>query len=336
MIGKALAAVLQTGRAPFNQRFRAAQQQHRGLDAGAWLAWMKDTLDPVAARVAAHDASAVAPVVDVLYDQALLLVAKNWLGPRARDPVLAAAYRELLVGLAPALAREPARLSGSLLNALHQLCRDDPARARHWSERLAQLGAGLTDVDAILGLGRMLAWRAGWPAQRAAALQVAPRLPPALAQAALELSAPPGPSLWAALTAAPTLRADEVGLPVARDLSWLGWCGGFRGLGGPFARLPSVGLAAGQLAASDGMDTWRLAGDGYGTQALRMGAGADWPVAPADSRVRVSSTGTVTAGALSREFPDLESAAAWAWHAGLLAVTLRTSYQVALLRCPLP
>jgi hypothetical protein len=44
----------------------------------------------------------------------------------------------------------------------------------------------------------------------------------------------------------------------------------------------------------------------------------------------------VAAGALSRDFPELESAAGWAWHAGLLAVTLRTSYQVALLRCPMP
>ena len=317
LIGKALATVLVAGRAQFNQRFRAAQQQHRSLESEAWLDWMKNTLDPVAERVAAHEPGAVAAVVEALYDQALPLVAKRWLGGEAREPVLAAAYRELLIALAPALAR-------------------DPARARHWAERLAQLGAGLADVDTVLGLGRVLAWRAGWPAHREAALEVAPRLPPALVQAALDLSVPPRPALWAALSAAPTLRADEVGTPAAREMRWLGWSGGFRGLGGPFSRLPVIGLAGGQLAASDGADTWRLAGDGYGTQALRMGASADWPVEPAAGPVRISSAGTVAAGALSRDFPEQESAAGWAWHAGLLTVTLRTSYQVALLRCPMP
>lgn len=334
MTGAALGAVLRAGRAQFNQRFRAAQQQYRGLEAETWLGWVTDTLDPVAERVAVHDADAVAAVVEALYDQALPLVAKRWLGREAREPALNAAYKTLLVALAPALVRDPARLSASLLNALHQLCGDDPRRARHWADRLAQLGAGLTDMDTVLGLGRVLAWRSGWPAYRSAALGVAPRLPPALLQAALDLSAPPGPALWAALAATPTLRADEVGTRAASEMSWLGWSGGFRGLGGPFARLPVVGLAGGQLAASDGTDTWRLAGDGYGTQALRMGSNAEWPVEPASGSVRVSSAGTIAAGALSRDFPELEAANAWAWHAGLLAVTLSTSYQVALLRCP--
>jgi hypothetical protein len=328
LIGRALAAALRAGRAQFNQRFRSAQQQYRGLEAEDWLAWLKATLDPVAERVAAADAAAVAAVVDTLYDQALPLVAKRWLGGEAREPVFDGAYRDLLVALAPALARDPARLSASLVNALHQLCRDDPRRARLWADRLAQLGAGLADVDAVLALGRVLAWRRGWPAQRAAALAAAPRLPPALVQQALDLSEPPGPELWTALAAAPTLRADEVGTAAAREPGWLGWSGGFRGLGGPFKRLPTVGLAGGGLAATDGADTWRIMGDGYGTQAVRMGTSADWPVEPA--------AGSDAAGALAREFPELESASGQAWQAGLLAVTLRTSYRVALVRCPRP
>jgi hypothetical protein len=295
---------------------------------------MRDTLDPVAERVAAHDPDAVAAVVEALYDQALPLVAKHWLGREARDPVLAAGYRTLLVALAPALARDPARLSGSVLNALHQLCRDDAERARQWTERLARLGAGIADVDTVLDLGRVLAWRGGWPAWRDAALQAAPRLPAALAQAALELAVPPTASLWQVLAAAPTLRADEVGTPAASGIGWLGWAGGFRGLGGPFAHTPVVGVAAGRLAASDGSDTWWLAGDGYGTQAVRMGSASDWPLERRAGSVQVSAAGTVAAGAVKREFPELETASGCAWHAGLLAVTLRISYQVALVRCP--
>ena len=336
MIGAALAAVLELNRAQFNQRFRAAQQQYRELDGQSWLAWMKDTLDPVAQRVAAHDPAAAMAVVDALYDQALPLVAKRWLGREARDPLLAAAYRDLLLALVRALVRDPARLSGSLLNALHQLCRDDPARARRWAERLAQLGEAIADVDTVLDLGRLLAWRCGGPAWREAALGVAPRLPAALAQAALDLAAPPTPSLWADLAAAPALRADEIGTPVARAPAWLGWSGGFRGLGGPFARMPVVGIAAGKLAASDGTDTFRLAADGYGTQAMRMGSISDWPLERSDARVHVSGAGELSSGAGKWTFPALQTAAGWAWHADVLAVTVRTSYQVALVRCPLP
>jgi hypothetical protein len=336
VIGSALAAALAAGRAQFNQRFRAAQQRHRDLDANAWFDWIMDTLDPVVERVAAHDPGAVAQVAEALYEQALPLVATHWLGRQAREPVLAGVYRDLLIALAPALARDPARLSGSLLNALHQLCHDDAQRARQWADRLARLGATCVEVDTVLDLGRVLAWRCGWPAWRKAALRGAPRLPAALAQAALDLPAPPGPSLWVALAASPTLRADEVGTPAAGEISWLGRSGGFRGLGGPFARMPAVGITAGGLAASDGADTWQLAGDGYGTQAVRMGSATEWPLEGAHAGVQVSGAGTVTAGALKRELPELETATGWAWHAGLLAVTLRTSYQVALVRCPKP
>ena len=336
MIGGALAAALRVSRAQLNQRFRAAQQLHRDLDAEAWQAWMKDTLDPVAEGIAAHDAAAVVAVVEALYDQALPLVAKHWLGPQARDPLLAAAYKDLLVALGPALARDPARISGSLLNALYQLYRDDAVRARRWADRLAMLGTGIADADTVLDLGRLLAWRCGWPVWREAALALAPRLPPTLAQAALDLPVPPDPSLWTGLVRAPALRADEVGTSAAREAGWLGWSGGFRGLGGPFARMPVVGIAAGRLAASDGTDTWRLSADGYGTQALRMGSASDWPLERAAARVQVSNIGEVSTGTSKRVFPTLQTANGWAWHAGVLAVTVRTSYQVALVRCPLP
>src|SRR5262245_58562585 len=130
MVGSALAAALRAGRMQFNQVFRAAQQQYRGFEAEHWLAWLEGTLDPVAEGVAAVDAAAVGPVVATLYKQSLPLVAKHWLGPLARESVLDEAYRRLLTGLAAALARDPERISASLFNALHQLCQDDPQRAR--------------------------------------------------------------------------------------------------------------------------------------------------------------------------------------------------------------
>lgn len=337
MIGKALAAVLHAQRADFNQRFKLAQQQYRGLEAEAWFAFVRDTLNPVAEIVAARDESAVAAVIDVLYEQALPLVAQRWLGTEPREPVLASSYRQLLAALAPALARDPARISGALINALYQLCREDAPRARVWAQRLADLGAGNADVEHVLALGRLLAWRVGLPAYRSAALQAGRVLPPALSQQALGLPSPPGAALWDALERSPMLRADEAAaLPAtsAAQLEWLGWSGGFRGLGGPFATLPMIGVAGGRLAASDGDSTWWLAADGYGAQAVRMGLANDWPLDTAPTPVKVGADGAVTAGKFSRKFVELETAHAAVSHDGIVAVALRTSYQVALLRVP--
>lgn len=335
MIGAQLAAVLKARRTDFNQRFKLAQQQYRALDAEVWFAFMQDTLDPVAEIIGARDASAAPAVIDALYDQCLPLVAQRWLGREPREPVLAASYRQLLAALAPALMRDPARLSGALLNALYQLCAGNAQRAQVWTQRLAAVAGKVADVDTVLALGRVLAWRTGLPAYREAALRVAPQLPPELMQQALGLERRPDATLWAALAQAPELRADEVGAKRKPELEWLGWSGGFRGLGGPFAALPAVGVAGGKLAASDGENTWWVAADGYGAQTVRMGSAKDWPfdtMATAATPVRVSADGAVTAGKLSRKFAELETAHAAVALGGIVAVALRTSYQVALLR----
>lgn len=332
--GTALADVLRAGRVDFNQRFNAAQQQHRGLTADDWLAYVKDTLAPVAEKLAAHDVDSVAPAINALYDQGLPLVAQHWLGAQSRSPVLAMLYRQLLCALAPALAHDPLRLSGSLLNALHQICQHDARLARTWADALTKLAANISDVDVVLALGVVLAWRAGLPAYRAAALQAGAALPPALAQAALALPTPPDADLWAALARSPTLKSDEIKSKTPA-MEWLGWLGGYRGLGGPFARRPQIGVASGKLAASDGEHTWWLAADGYGAQLVRMGNDEDWPPQPMDAPVRVANDGTVSASKQKQKFTELESADTCVWHAGILAVTLRTSYQVALLRVPL-
>jgi hypothetical protein len=336
MIGKALEAVLKARRADYNQRFKLAQQHYRALTAEDWLAFMSDTLNAVAESVAAHDESAVPAVIDALYDQTLPLVAQCWLSREPREPVLVASYRQLLVALAPALASEPARVSGALLNALHHLCVADAQRAQEWTQRLGAIAGKSGDVEAVLALGRVLAWRMGLPAYRESALRAGPQLPLAWAQKALDLSAPPNAALWEALAQSPALRADEAAAVRNPGFEWLVWSGGYRGLGGPFAKQPMVGLAGGKLAASDGENTWWLAADGYGAQAVRMGSAADWPLDTLSALAKAAADGTVAVGKNVRKFAELETARAAAWHAGIVAVTLRTSYQVALLRCPPP
>lgn len=330
-VSHALASVLKARRTDFNQRFIAAQQQQRALTADAWHAFLRDTLSPVAEIIAAQDAAAVDGVINVLYDQALPLVAKQWLGPAPRDAVFASCYKQLLV------AREPERVSGALLNALHQLCTLDGARAKAWTQRMAAIlkpVAATATVEQALALGRVIAWRVGLASQREAALRDAPALPADWMRTALDLSFTPNAALWNTLVQQPALRAEEKEPP--KKPEWLGWCGGFRGLGGPFASLPAVGLAGGRLAASDGQHTWWLAADGYGQQCVRMGAATEWPLEAADKSVaaKVSEGGFMVMAGRTHPFPELETAHDAVWQGGILAVVLRTSYQVALLRCP--
>ena len=344
-IGNALAAVLKAQRGDFNHRFKLAQQQYRALTAEAWYAFIADTLNPVAEIIAAHNEDAVSEVINVLYDQALPLVAKQWLGSAPREPVLAACYKQLLAMLAPVLVREPERVSAALLNALHQLCALDshspnsPNRAREWTQRMAAIlkpVAASASVEQTLALGRVIAWRVGLAALREAALRDAPTLPADWVRQALDIPFTPDATLWDTLNRNPAMRAEEKEPP--RQPEWLGWTGGFRGLGksgGPFAALPSIGLAGGRLAASDGNHTWWLAADGYGQQAVRMGAAADWPL-EAGTPVKVSESGAITLAGKTHSFAELETARGALWHSGILAVVLRTSYQVALLRCPQP
>ena len=99
---------------------------------------------------------------------------------------------------------------------------------------------------------------------------------------------------------------------------------------------PQIGLAANKLAASDGDTTWWIAADGYGVQLVRMGRAGDWPLTPAPPMAKAGADGTVTMEKQSRKFAELETAHTAVVCAGIIAVTLRTSYQVALLRSPQP
>ena len=64
---------------------------------------------------------------------------------------------EAMAALAPLVAREPERMSGAVLNALHQLCAMDGARAKEWTQRVAAIlkpVATFATVDQALALGR--------------------------------------------------------------------------------------------------------------------------------------------------------------------------------------
>jgi hypothetical protein len=332
MIGPALGGQMQAGRAAFNQLFRAAARSHAGLDGAAFLAWLESGLDPVAEAVAAAAPEALARTVLELYQMALPLVARGWLGPSAREPAIDAGLREVLAALPCCTAQAPAAFAGAVLNALQRLAAADPAKARRWSQGMGELAPGCTDLEDALALGRVLAWRCGLPSLRARALQDAQTLPAVAVQAVLGLPAPLSPQRLAELMEQPQAMPEESKAESA--IRFLGWAGGFRGFGGPFARPPRVGLEQGVLVAGDGDALCRLFGDGYGVEAVKVGNGHPRPSPGAASDPRVDSSGTLHWGGRGRQFPQLAGAITWQWQAGLLAVSLATSHRVALLRCP--
>ena len=330
MIGPALSAQLQAGRAGYNQLFRAAAQAHPGLDGEAFQLWLETTLDPVAESVAAARPESLARAVGELYELALPLVARGWLGPLARQPAIDEGLREVLAALPHCTASATGQFAGAVLNALHRLAAADPNQARRWSEGMKRLAPWCNDVDTALALGRVLAWRCGLPSLRTRALQEARSLPAEAVQQALGLQAPLSPQRLDQLIARPLAMPD--GKPTD-PIGLLGWVGGFRGFGGHFARPPRVGLDEGALVAGDGDALCRLFADGYGIEAVKVGTGQPRPEPLGLSDARIEASGELRWAGQRRQFPQLAGASSWQWQGGLLAVSLATSHRVALLRC---
>ncbi len=331
MIGPALAGVLRAGRAGFNQRFQDAARAG-GLDGEDFQTWLTGTLDPVAEALAATRRDGLAISLLALYEMGLALVARGWLGPKAREPAIDAGLRTLLTALPQCLAAQPTRFPGALVNALHRLAQGQPQRALVWAQDLSALAPWCDSAEQALSLGRVLAWRLGLASLRQRALADAQTLPGEPLRLILGLERPPTGEDLARWLHQPQAMPGESAAPLVPRL--LGWAGGFAGFGGPFRRPPLVGLDAGRLVAGDGESRVALFGDGYGTEAVQIGGG---PVpTPADpSPARVSGAGLLAWNGRRISMPELASARAWQWHQGLLAVALGTSHRVALLRCEL-
>lgn len=294
-----MAEALRADRQGFNARFEAARRSST-LDPGAFSSHLATVVRPLVDAAEATTPGVAPAVTAALFDVSLELLVVAPEGARA-------VWRELLPHLGWALAAQPRRLAASTTNAVMALDRAG-ARPAEWVDRMRACAEATDDVDVLLDAGRVAGWRSGLAATRARALDLAGRLPPDLAAAALGL---PGvdPAVLDDLAA---LRWGPVDAPID-----VGRVGGFRGFGGPFLVPPTVALEADRLVVTAGTDRWQLHADRFGATLART-AGPTHPPAPPPPL----------------DLPELSGASSWAATTDTVAVTSPLSHHLRLVALP--
>jgi len=328
-----LAQCLAHCRRELNARFLAARNANPTLDAEAFLKHVGSKLDPIALAVAAVYPERVEQAILALYDVSLELVGTQLLGKGARYPVLQDAWHRLLPAMPRLVALEPQRVAAAVSNALYNLATTPGARPKFWLDQMQQVAGECPSTAALLDCGKVLAWRAGMAHYRAGALEVAAKLPAALAMQALGLPEDTNPA--AVQAALERLRDDpwlspvgaaQASLPEGR-LQLLGKAGGFLGLAGPFLRPPIVWQQDGRLLTSDQEAAWELFADRFGAVLMRVEVDK---VPKANSDVKIGRAGEVTWGGQSGQFGELVGANSVASGAKTLAVTTAASHYIYL------
>jgi len=329
---EAFAAALARGRGEYNARVEAARQAAPSLEAGALASVLRD-LDPVVAAAHARDAKAVDGVVSALLDAAVELVGKGVVGPAARHPELAVAWRTLLAGAAPMLCASPRHVVAAAMNGLTRLVACPGARAGDWVRTMTALAAHAQDVDAWLDAGLVASWRAGIAHARAAALSACERLPPALASVALDLApldAATMAGVLGELRAAPWSWPPRAvsGAPATGPLAYVFLVGGFRGFGtgGRFVTPPRVGMRDGVFVATDGETAFEVYADFFGATVVPLGPAFEPP--EGHGPLAVQAGGAVVYGGRSTTFPQLAQVTSWASNEHTLLAATAISHRL--------
>lgn len=269
MISDALAGVLASRRALFNQRVAEARHRQPTLDTAAFGAFVTDTLDAVCTAVAAIDPLAIVAAVEAAFDIGLTLVGQGLAGPSARLPWVDRAWKALAPAIAPLLVQAPAETLGTLANAIVRLDSVRGVRVAAWIDTMRDLAPRCHSLDELRALGALCAWRAGMAHLREPALAQAAQLDPALAAAAL--GAPD--RSWTEVRE--RVFVDRWWNPATGSVDAQGHTvGGFSGLDGPFAVPPDVRDGAGHFVAESAGRHFLLIADAFGAVVL--------PAAPGD------------------------------------------------------
>src|SRR5258708_8287582 len=173
LLSEPFAAALKADRETFNARFGARRMAGSAIDASAFLEHLATVVDPIVQDVARRFPERTRATVDQLYDLSLDLFGASLLGLQARMPEVDTVWRRLFPSLGQFLARDPARVAGSLSNAAWNLAQQPEARPDWWIDRMGDLSAACDGVDELLNCGKVLAWQAGMAQYRAAALETA-------------------------------------------------------------------------------------------------------------------------------------------------------------------
>lgn len=327
-------AALAANRSRLNARYAAAALT-APLDPGIALAQLDGMIGPIIDAIAASQPAAVDVVLDELFDLLLQLLADGIVGPDARRPVVADAWRALMPLLPGALAAAPRRVAASLTNALYNLAGVSGARPDAWLTTMRRAGPYCGDVEILLAAGQVAGWLAGLAQYRPDALELCRSLPPLLLESLFGLTGDRPPSAYAGilerLATDPWLTPRAAALsPVPRRLVLVRRAGAFRGFGGQFLAPPTVGWSDGHFYAQDGDNWWLLTADAFGATFHRAAAPAKLVRAAPGSPFSVGSRGEVQCGAERATFPEVAAMGSWAADATTLAVTTSLSHHVLL------
>lgn len=332
----ALAHVLREDRDSLNRRFQLHQRAGARIDESSFLRHLRTTVNELTACVAAVHGERVRIVVNTLFDVSLDLFTAAVLGPGAKHPYVAAAWRDVLPQAATLLARDPLRVAGCLSNAVEHLASHSSARPAEWIRLMACLAPHCDGVSQWLNAGKVAAWRAGLVQHRMAAIQIARGLPWKLSAIVLDAQKGITESDWRQRLQ--QLETDHWYLPqndfptaAERSLRIVRTTGGFRGFGGPCLRPPIVKAQGDRLFVSDGDAVWQLLADTFGTLWHRV------PVLPSNvaasdfsSRMALNPAGGLSWHGNQQQFDELAGASSFACDGQTLAVTLPTSHHVFL------
>jgi hypothetical protein len=267
-VSEALASVLRSGRSEFNSQFAEARRLNPALDGGAFLEFLRNDVDHLVRAVEKANPSSVAEVVMAAYKCGLELVGQKLVGSGARNRSIEVGWQRVLPAIAALVAKAPARVIGAVSNGLHNLAGTPDARTEQWISEMEKLGPQCGDVEALLRLGQVEAWRAGLAHFRRGAIAAADNLPAPLALAAVGAPANGDwPEIRKRLLADPWCNP---GAPVPKGngessrVPVITEAGAFRGFGGVFVEPPRVAAAGEHFLVRSGEESWLLTADVFG------------------------------------------------------------------------
>lgn len=339
-VSGAFREVLEQHRAEFNQLYRNARVQTPSLDADDFLEHLRSAVQPAVCAVASGHPGKAVQAARGLYRLSLQLCGSGVLGRKARHACVNDAWRRVLPALPALVAADAANTAAALTNAVHNMAAQPGARPEQWMSEMSALGALCDTPRRFHACGAVVAWRCGMAHLRDAALRAAAELPPGVAYPALGLAPPAGADrlgddirrIRAAPWLDPATALRNAPPAPAATMKIVGHAGAFRGFGGDFLRPPAVRQQDGQLCASDGLQTWALFADVFGTAFVRSGMPpfTDKDVANSRGNTRVLPDGTVSCGGILADLDGAHARTA-AFDGNTLAVTIAASHHVLLL-----
>lgn len=255
------AQVLRSARSELNARFAAARHVRPALDAEAFAAFVRDLLDPLVVAVEAVRPDAAADIVLRGYDLGLELVGQGVVGARSRSGAVERAWAEAAPAAAHLVAAAPDAVLAALSNAAHRIAGTPGARPGDWVDAVAAVAPRCDDVDTLLRVGQVAAWRAGMAHLRRGALAAADALPEGMALALVGADGGDWTAVRTRLTGDPWFDPAASGPQGPRVAAS---AGAFRGFGGLFGEPPTVSVARSDVLVRSGDHHWLLTADAFG------------------------------------------------------------------------